>query len=406
MGVLMAIIPINELPEKAASKVIPLSSLPVGEKKASPIKQALQTTGNIALDALSRTAKDGPTSFENITGGVGQAFGQNVKRVVLDKAIPSKGFIASSFKEAVVQGTYGGNVLLPQAIKSFATPEDLIKESQKNLTKAEKLTAQVLQPTSKDLADSIMSGKPLPSIKRGAENIRASSTFEEMVDSLKNTTKELFEERNMILTENNLPIGSEALESLSELANNAVRNKVLSPGKIRKFDDVFYRELQFLEENPGLDVVSAQSRKEILQDLTRPLLEKRKAGNLTGSEQVELQAYDALRSGYRKAILKALPKDKSIVVDKINSKYEGLLEATDLASKQAAKAFKEIPQTLLEKIGASFGLSPKFTAFKLVNKELGGLVGSTNLKRTTSKIAELRNKSATLRSLASLAKKV
>jgi hypothetical protein len=154
-----------------------------------------------------------------------------------------------------------------------------------------------------------------------------------------------------------------------------------------------------------MDIIKAQARKEELQKLTRPLLEKREMGTLTGAENLELQAYDALRSGYRKGILKALPSDKAKIVDKINSQYEGLLDATELASKQSAKSQLEIPKTLLEKVAASFGLSPKFTAFRLVTKELAGLTGKTHLMKTTNKIAELRAKSEMLNQLIAVAKK-
>lgn len=291
-------------------------------------------------------------------------------------------------------------------MKATMNSEQMLAKSNKIMGEAEKLAVNILQPTTNELAEYIAKGKQLPSIKRGAESISRVKTFDELVGSLKNTTKELFVERDGILKEFNRPVGGEALESLSELSAKASKDMVLSPGKLKKFDEVFYREAQFLEQNPTMDIVTAQARKEKLQELTKPLLEKRKYGTLTGAESTELQAYDALRSGYRKAILKALPKDKANIVDKINSKYEGLMDATELAASQSAKSMKEVPQNIIDKVAASFGLSPKFTAFRLATKEFAGLVGKTKLEKTTGKIQELRNTAHTLRTLSDLAKKV
>lgn len=303
-------------------------------------------------------------------------------------------------------GTLMPGMAMEQAGIQASRPGAMMIKSRGAMKQAEKLTTQMLQPTTSELAESIMRGRQLPSIKRGAENIISAKTYDEVVGHLKNTTKELFDERNLILQEHNAPVGTEAFNSLDELIKDASKNKLMSPGKMKIMDNVYSREADFLAENPTMDVATAQARKEKLQDLTRPLLEKRAKGGLSGSENVELQAYDALRSGYRKAILKALPKDKAVLVDKINSKYEGLVDATELASKQLAEGMKEIPKTVLDKVAASFGLSPQYTAIRLAVKEAARVIHvKTGLERTTSKIEMLRNKAETLKHLAILAKK-
>lgn len=372
---------------------------------------------NVGLNALSSMVPKNAGDIQpqvNIGGGFqnpgslgsrvfSSAGGEAAKSLTQSKNPIANFAMDIAFDPMTYMGAGAGSEAAAKAMAPRAGK--LMMQSKKALNEAEKLATQILQPTTSDLSEAIAKGKQLPSIKRGAESISSARTFEDVVKQLRTTTKDLFDERRMILEQNNVPVGGQALEALSEVASKANKDMVLSPSKLKQFDNVFYREAEFLEKNPVMDVVTAQARKEALQDLTRPLLEKRRAGTLTGSENVELQAYDALRQGYRNAILKALPKDKATIVDKINSKYEGLLDATELASSQAARGIKEVPKSLLEKVAASFGLSPKFTAFRLATKELAGLTGKTRLERTTTKIMELRNKSETLRQLARLAKK-
>lgn len=364
-------------------------------------------------------AESGRTMGQNITDSMGVPKTPNMPVNI--------GNIKGNINPNSVTSNVLGGLLDPRSLAGMATPVPgmameksaiqaarpgaIMLKSRGVMKQAEELATQILQPTTKDLTSAISNGRQLPSIKRGAENIVASKTFEDMVGHLKQTTKELFDERQQIFDDFSTPwlrdsISKNALDELSNTAESVRKQFTMSPSKVRQFDNVFYRELEFLDKNPNMEITTAQSRKESLQELTRPLLEKRKAGTLTGAENVELQAYDALRNGYRKAILKALPKDKANLVDRINSKYEGLLDATELASRQAATSLKEVPKSLLEKVSASFGLSPKFTAFRLATKEVAGLTGKTRLERTTNKISELRTKSETLRNIALMARQV
>lgn len=419
----MAIIPVDQLPNEekapAKAKFIPVDQLP---DDRSVGRKVMDSTKEIVGDIANRTLRDG-MSFENITGGVGQVIAQNAKRAVLDRAIPTNNEAPKTFqdalnvdsndvkiagKEALTQATYGGNLLAvsPQVTQSNARPGALMKASSKAMREAETLATQILQPTTSELAESVAKGKRLPSIQRGAEAITRAKNFDELVGSLKTTTKELFEERKAIMTDYNKSVGNEMLDSLQEFTEATNKSRRFNKNQLKTIDEVAQREAQYLAENPSMDIIQAQARKEELQKHTRTLLDKKQAGTLTGRESLELQAYDALRAGYRKAILKALPKDKAAVVDKINSKYEGLTDATWLASVQGAKASKQVPHTFLEKVSNSFGLSPQFTAFRMITKEAAGLVGKTNLERTTSKIADLRAKSDLLKFLAKNASKV
>lgn len=395
----------------------------IREKGDGPVKEGLKNARNILKEGFQRSFEEGPTSVRNIAGGgFGQVLAENVKRTVLQKSgnptfsdvqITSPmqtlmDLLGNSRGELMAQATDPMNIVgskLPVTPSLFDRPGALRQASGKAMAQAEKLTTQILQPTVKELSNSVANGKQLPSIRRGAENIAAAGTFNEVVEHLKTTTRDLFNERNQILSDNDLPVGKQVLNELINLTSQMEKDRVLSPSKIKKMDEVLSREAQFLDENPNMTVTQAQARKEKLQELTKPLLEKRQSGTLTGFENVELQAYDALRYGYRQSILRSLPKDKASIVDKINSKYEGLLDATELASKQAARSDLQVPKTLIDKVAASFGLSPQFTAFRLATKEAAGVLGKTRLNRTTSKIAELRNKSETLRQLAHLARK-
>lgn len=432
----MAIIPIDKLPEEQVStakksNIIPISELPDDAPKKdlkSTFREGLrQQARNMIGVGLSEFVPGLESDLTKAGSEAGMKLGKTITNSMGVPNTPNYSFTFGDIKGNInpnsVTSTLLGGMLDPRSLAGgismtgpgqamersaiqAARPGALMKGARKAMKEAEHLTTQILQPTTKELSRAISSGRQLPSIKRGAENIISAKTFEDVVNNLKTTTKELFQERDMILNENNVPIGTGAFDELDNLANSALKDKLLSPSKLRAIDNVYAREAEFLADNPTMDVVTAQARKEKLQEVTRPLLEKRAAGNLTGLESAELKAYDALRSGYRKAILKALPKDKANLVDKINSKYEGLLDATELASSQAARGIKEVPKTLIDKVAASFGLSPQFTAFRLATKEVAGLVGKTHLEKTTSKIAELRAKSDTLRQLAHLARKV
>jgi len=313
-----------------------------------------------------------------------------------------------AIKNRVLQGLVGlalggGGAAV---VSKFApkTPAQKILFAKQAEKRAEKLTAEILQPKTADLSDAISKGRKLPSIQRGAERIRQVESFEELTTVLDDAVGALFKERNAILLSNNTKVGSKPLELLKKFVQKerALERKVVSkPADIKTVDKVLTSEVEFLEANPALDIVQAQARKEFLQDITRPLLEKRIAGTLTGTENARLRAIDQLRAGYRKAILDSLPKNKAVIVDKINSQYEGLIDARGLAATQAAKAVKEVPLSILERIATSFGLSPKFTAARLLIK---GVAGRSKLKKVTGRIEKLRKETELIRGLVQAAK--
>lgn len=429
----MAIIPIEELPasnRQSSSSVVPVNDLPVNARRDSKsiFRESLKQVGrSMAGTGLSEFVPGLESGITKAGSEAGMQAGKDITNGLHVPTTPN-----ANVKFAGLQANINPNSVSSMALGSMLDPRSLLggvsitgpgkavesagtralrpgalrRQSGNAIKEAEKLTSQLLQPNTTELAEAVVAGRPLPSIQRAAENIRVSKTFDDVVKTLKTTTKELFDERRMIFDEYNAPIGNEALDSLDELAKSAAKDMVMSPSKMRQIDNVYYREAKFLEENPNMDVIAAQARKEKLQELTRPLIEKRRAGNLTGAESAELQAYDALRSGYRNAILKALPRDKAAVVDKINSKYEGLVDATELASQQVARGMKEIPKTLLDNVAASFGLSPQYTAVRLTIKKIADMAQGTTLKQTSSKIVDLRNRAETLRQLSKLAKKV
>src|SRR3990167_7246378 len=80
-------------------------------KQGNPFIEGLKTTGSILSGAFQRQTREGLSS-DTLTGGPGQQFGQNVKREVLNRVMPGDDLIASSAREAIVQGTYPGNLLL------------------------------------------------------------------------------------------------------------------------------------------------------------------------------------------------------------------------------------------------------------------------------------------------------
>jgi len=395
---------------------------PPTKSETSPVKDALKSSvQNVVGQGISQfvpgleseTTKRGIKAAEDMGQGITEKLGVpqtpnvQVGPFNLNPASATSSVIGGLLDPRSLAGGISG---FKPAMKAGSTAmlrgqnaRQLLARQTKVMNEAEKLTAQILQPTTNELAESIAKGSMPPSIQRGAESITKVKSFDQLVDSLRNTTSELFGERNAIFKEYNKPVANEMLDSLEEFATNATRSKVFSPRKLKVLDDIAEREAQYLKDNPNMDILSAQARKEELQKLTKPLLKK--GVNRTGMESMELQAYDALRAGYRKAILKALPRDKAIVVDRINSKYEGLMDATEMAAEMQASTMKDIPQNWVDKIAASFGLSPKFTAFRLATKEFAGIIGKTRLERASGKLQDLRVKSELLKSLIASKKK-
>jgi len=350
-------------------------------------------TGKPLLNLVTSSGAAGFASSPEISEdpfNVSARLGQGIASAVLAKPteLALKGAMAS------VPG------IISQARRMFpVTNADKLLVARESMREAEKITAQILQPKIKDYADSISKGYKLPAIQQGARRMEHVESFDELVAVFDDTIEKTFKQRNAILISENNPINTvEIMDDVISFIKKSQSEKIYSGSQLRKMGNILSQEIDFLTQNPLFNIADAQARKEVLQKATLPLLNKRSAGNLTGTENAELVVRDAIRSTYRKSILRNLPLDKAKIVDKANKQYEGLIEARDLAANSAAKAQAEMPKTLLEKIAASFGLSPKFTAARLVLKGISG-AGKPHLSKLSEKASNLRDRSLALRAL-------
>lgn len=347
------------------------------------------SSNNIGDEFLKRGAGAG---LGSVLGGAsvpivaaGQAIG---------KAVINSGVNALSRMPGLVNKT---NQMFPGMRKIIQS------ESDKLQLEAEKLTAQVLQPGGKEAINDIMSRRKLPAVEQGAKAIKEVKTYDELVGVLKDTTDKAMTERNRIFAQYNKPIdASKSTDSFIKFVSDKKRFGQLKPSELKQYDEVFSAEAKYLKQNPKMDIVQAQERKEALQDLTKPLLEKQARSGLTGNEPARLQALNEVRKFYKNIIIDTLPKREASRVTILNSQYEGLRDASELAASLALQELNEVPKTLIQRIASSLSWSPQMTTGRMAVKKLAE---GKHLKQSTREIQDMIARSELLKKLTTSSRK-
>ncbi len=306
--------------------------------------------------------------------GTGQNFGGNPKTM----SGQMSGDALAALAPALMMG---GGKNLPEVRGAMVdSPETTIANN------LDKKVTEVLNPSKTDMQIHIDRGDKVPAIEQAGKVITKSKNYGELRNNIDNSIKSAFSKREELLKANNQEIGTDYLKPLKDLiAERSVQGSQVTDADINTMKNVLKEEEQFLGVNKvphtavrpdgslyvpkdpvenKIDVLSAQKRKEYLQDLTEKLLERTDDGSKRILEPARYQALDALRSGLKQSI-----EDKVPAVKPINATYDGLKEARWLASGQKALADKEIPKNILQKIAGFFDTNPAGVAIKVASRE-------------------------------------
>lgn len=299
------------------------------------LSKVTPNAGKVAAEAIKFGAGRAASTPIRLAGGTStplQEAGDIATDTALGGALP-------------IVSEYGGKAInamkkVPSFLKSGTfdlSPENLTR-------KAEKLTTEVLQPSKGELARSLENGKQLPAVKQGAEAITKSKNYTDLRNNLDNHIKDIFDERNSILKQNNKPIGTSYIDNLEKYIQEQAGKGQSTPSEIQQMQDVLDREKAFAVKNP-LDRISGQSRKEDLQDLTNTLLQKSEHGDVIDTQPARNRALNELRRGLKEAVEAGDAK-----IADLNSRYGGLRRAKQLIAGQEALINKEVPPHFLERV--------------------------------------------------------
>lgn len=249
-------------------------------------------------------------------------------------------------------------------VGSANTVSKLLTKSPKQLiSKAEKLTTEILQPTKGELANAIANNRPLPAVKEAAKVIKKSKDYAQLQNNIDDAIKSNFTERNNILKSDNYNInGDQYISNLKHEIISLENQGQANPSEIMQMKQVLGREQAFIAKSGGkIDRLTAQARKEELQNMTESLLVKNAKGQNISTEPARTRALDALRFGLKEAV-----EGGDSRVSELNSTYAGLKRAKELVAAQNAILQKTVKQTLAQKL-INMATNPKdatFQAFK------------------------------------------
>ena len=216
--------------------------------------------------------------------------------------------------------------------------------SPENLTnKAEKLTTEILQPSKNELARSLEQGKQLPAVKQVSRIAKPVKTYTDFKSHINDVVKDTFDERNLKLSSNNKKVGNDYIKRLENYIGEQKKLGQSTESEISQMQDVLERERQHFSSN-SMDRLTAQKRKEYLQDLTDSLLQKSEHGDVIDTQPARNRALNELRKGLKEAVEDG---DKSIA--ELNSRYAGLKRAKELISGQEALSKKAVPESIPQK---------------------------------------------------------
>jgi hypothetical protein len=283
------------------------------------------------------------------TGTAAFAAKTPITRAILALQTPTlaKGLLAGTRPE-VLTGIQGlAQKGITKAVKPF------IPSPEKMLTKAEKLTTEILNPPKGELASYIARNKKMPAIEETMKVINKSKNYGEIGKNIDNVIKDTMSLRNGLLEQYDIVEGNKSLGDYTKGLKDYIKTEIAkgqsTSSEIRQMQDVLNRELEFLKTNP-LNRVKGQLRKEYLQDKTESLLQKTEKGDIIDTQPTRNRALDQLRRGLRQEVERGLDGENKSYITELNSRYGGLRRAKELVSGQEALSQKAVPQSLLERV--------------------------------------------------------
>lgn len=273
-----------------------------------------------------------------------------------------------------------------QAVGRFMSKERSIipkQDPSKLITKAQKITTELMQPSKTQLVKYLDRGQEMPAIREAAKVIKKSKNYTQLRNNIDDVIKSNFTKRNAILKKNNFKVSDDYLTELKSLIQETKQVGQATPAEIKTMEGVLSRELAFIKKNPNFDRLSAQARKEMLQNITQKLLKKLESGDVIDTEPARNLALNAIRKGLRRVVNAG---DEQVIG--LNDTYEGLKDARWYISGQEALSQKAVPESIIQK-AIRFITRPKDIPLEVSR---GALERQMSLPKRTAEIEKLMRK--------------
>lgn len=341
----------------------------------NPLQRALDVLVKSAVD----TVREGPTSFNVLTGGPATAFGSNLKR----NALTDIG-VSENLASAIAMGTDPQNVLIPsvmgrKAIADVRSPGSLQRlEAQKVLRKGTEKTARLLPSIDRSKA---FARKQTPQADVEAlRTIKATSDPRRIVSQLDDELTKQLDSLDQLIASKNVPIDVRKVTSrVVELLKKQFKNS--NDADRKKIQNAIREELKFISEQGRFDAVKANARKRFLYEETQGLQAKQFGGRTIVRSPSKQIVKDKFAQAYKEAIEEVVPDAKEI-----NKRAGGLIEAKKAAAKTAERSIEDFP--LLEKV-LSFVVGRPSIASGLAAAIRVLPISGRNIKSLTSVIEKL-----------------
>lgn len=337
----------------------------------------LESPLNVVRDIVSKVLSDKPIiegnlPIKNLKGGKLET----VSNIPISESPQS---ILKHIQSLGIDLALGGGA--KGKIDEFNDPANMLTRASKSQSKAEKLTAEILQPKTGEMDDVIKYSMP---------EITKTKDYGKLAESLGSSRDSVARARNALLSSSKAQVGEEYLEPILDLYKTMSKDPQLAK-KAGPLADAIYAEYEYLFSKKGrkISLMEAQQRKENLQTLTKPILE---SGGADISDPVLKQAWDKIRYGFKSSMEDAVPglREK-------NAPYGGLKEGADLASVQRDLALKGTKENIFQRFSHIIRPYPQGSAAALAREAINR---ETSLSGKTGSVQKHYKKAQTLRELA------
>jgi len=374
-------------------------ALPEAEQDAflsemsKPRENAMQALGGVMKDAGVKTFQEGPTSFNNLTGGIANAFQSNLKESVFEKMgmdpnIAQNLAIATD-PQSILGAQLGNRAAFTKTMKP-RMPSSLERlERLKTFSGNRKLVSEVLP--SAEIAPELANRK-VPKIQtEGLKLIKKTKDPETMVDDFYFGGKDKAQELDSIIGSKSKTyidpkrMAERAREIYDEVyANSTPEDKV-------KLDKWFNEELRFISSKDKFDATDAQARKRYLFKDTERFQKKQGQGKQTITEPEKDIVRDAFAQSYREGIENTDPR-----ISGINKELAGRMEGRKASSK-TAETFQEQQPVNMEELAAFVAGRPSpISAVAAGVRMLPKFLRRNPIENVTGKIEKAGNKISSL----------
>jgi len=357
------------------------------EKPTNPVSTALKQTGEIISEAGKRTFLSGPTSFNNITGGIGTEFAHNVKGSTLERL-----GVAPWISEALSTATDPQSVLLPltggTSKVAMSSPGAIERLKSMKLSSEGRSAVSKLLPAA-DISTDLKANRPSSVQVEGFNIIKKTNNPVDVLNKFSLEKNNVIKEVDALVAQNNQPVDPKFLGSRVRLIlDKKLKNS--SPAERRRITDAVKTELTWISEQGEFDTVKANARKRYLYQETEQIQKRQNQNKQIITRPENDIVKDAFAQAYKEMIEKTHPD-----ISKLNNRFAGLENGEAAATRLVEASQKQ--QQSGEHIATQMMRQPnKLGVISTGISKIEDLLKTSPTKRVTGKIEKLANKSADL----------